>query len=298
MQGQGRPRFHTAPSRMRKRDVPAVWDLFALDDRANPAPDDDDASSVASLSHPPSVGSLGSFASEDTQQSGDMPPMVDRGGSWPRVRKQRTSDLGSSMSLFEVAEALGTDENSADADLASLAKLVAAEEAEMSTTPDETSNVSIESFVDAVFLGITPGSAAAAPQPPNSAATAAARAASASPAAASVEGGGSSASVKRTNSSRRQTANDLALLRALKQDAAANAAGAETLRRSSPTFAACVGGLDMAGDAQEPTRDIETDEVVRRTNRPPARASPPFAHFACTVQMHAPPHCRCATVLL
>jgi hypothetical protein len=63
---QQRPRHHTAPSRLRKRDVPAVWDLFALDDRAKNAADDDDASSVASLSYAPSLGSL---ASEDTQQS-------------------------------------------------------------------------------------------------------------------------------------------------------------------------------------------------------------------------------------
>ena len=64
MHAPERQRFHTAPSRLRKRDVPAVWDLFALDDRANnPNNDDDDASSVASHSHPPSI------ASEDTQQS-------------------------------------------------------------------------------------------------------------------------------------------------------------------------------------------------------------------------------------
>jgi len=78
-------RYHTAPSRLRKRDVPVVWDLFALDDRANQNADDDDASSVASLSHAPSVAS---FQSEDTQQSDGYPPNVDRGGSWPRVRGQ------------------------------------------------------------------------------------------------------------------------------------------------------------------------------------------------------------------
>ena len=67
MHARERQRFHTAPSRLRKRDVPAVWDLFALDDRANaPDADDDDASSVASNSRPPSIVS---FASEDTQQS-------------------------------------------------------------------------------------------------------------------------------------------------------------------------------------------------------------------------------------
>ena len=65
---QAQQRFHTAPSRMRKRDVPVVWDLFALDDRANAPADDDDASSVASFGRPPS---LASFASEDTQRSHD-----------------------------------------------------------------------------------------------------------------------------------------------------------------------------------------------------------------------------------
>ncbi len=34
-------RHHTLPARLRKRDAPTVFDLFALDDRANGARDDE-----------------------------------------------------------------------------------------------------------------------------------------------------------------------------------------------------------------------------------------------------------------
>ena len=84
MQSGERRRHHTAPSRLKKREVPAVWDLFALDDRANgPHEDDDDASSVASLSSN-RAPSIASFASEETQTSASNMPNVERGGSWPR----------------------------------------------------------------------------------------------------------------------------------------------------------------------------------------------------------------------
>ena len=267
----GKPRHHTAPSRLRKRDVPAVWDLFALDDRANAsARDDDDASSVASLSHPPSIASLGSFASEDTQQSDSFhhngPPMLSSGGSWPRIRKQRTSEMGGSMSLFEVAEALGADEISADADLASLAKLVAEEEQEMASssapTEGEATNVSIESFVDAVFKGITPGSSSSA-QSQAVSSTAATSTAEHPPAAPKP-------------SSRPHTANELALLEALKQDQAAQEAlkgggggnptnpGPPRKNTSSPTFAA----LDESAETFLDENAEAADDMVRAHAKP------------------------------
>ena len=269
----GKPRHHTAPSRLRKRDVPAVWDLFALDDRANAsARDDDDASSVASLSHPPSIASLGSFASEDTQQSDSFhhngPPMLSSGGSWPRIRKQRTSEMGGSMSLFEVAEALGADEISADADLASLAKLVAEEEQEMASssapTEGEATNVSIESFVDAVFKGITPGSSSSA-QSQAVSSTAATSTAEHPPAAPKP-------------SSRPHTANELALLEALKQDQAAQEAlkgggggggnltnpGPPRKNTSSPTFAA----LEESAETFLDENAEAADDMVRAHAKP------------------------------
>ena len=270
----GKPRHHTAPSRLRKRDVPAVWDLFALDDRANAsARDDDDASSVASLSHPPSIASLGSFASEDTQQSDSFhhngPPMLSSGGSWPRIRKQRTSEMGGSMSLFEVAEALGADEISADADLASLAKLVAEEEQEMASssapTEGEATNVSIESFVDAVFKGITPGSSSSA-QSQAASSTAATSTAEHPPAAPKP-------------SSRPHTANELALLEALKQDQAAQEAlkggggggggnltnpGPPRKNTSSPTFAA----LDESAETFLDENAEAADDMVSAHAKP------------------------------
>ena len=67
-------KYNTAPGRLKKRDVPTVWDLFALDDRANPPNDDDDASSVSSATRAPSIAS---FASEETVQSDGLPPNVE-----------------------------------------------------------------------------------------------------------------------------------------------------------------------------------------------------------------------------
>ena len=301
-----RPRYHTAPSRLRKRDVPAVWDLFALDDRANQdrANDDDDASSVASLSHPPSIAS---FDSEHTQMSEGMPPFVDRGGSWPRVRKQRTSDMGSSMSLFEVAEALDVDNT--EADLASLAQLVAEEEAEQSAAPTDQSGVSIESFVDAVFSGIPPGATATAK---GGRSTSRASSGSATPHYPSVSLAGAPppltlpAGAAHARPSRAHTANELALLEAFRHDEALNAASAVPpaavpqaggshastaaapahvggarvgSAASSPTFAACVGALDMTDDPQAPL--IEADDVVCDRPPPPRPLPAPLAQACC-----------------
>jgi len=117
-------RHHTAPSRAgahRKRDVPAVWDLFALDDRATAARNshDGDSSSTTSISRQASHASLSSLVSEPSlseRSFDDKPPSIGSrggstcGGSWPRVRKQRTSEC-SSMSLFEVKEALSIRED-------------------------------------------------------------------------------------------------------------------------------------------------------------------------------------------
>ena len=96
-----RAKFHTAPGRLRtygtKRDVPAFWDLFdnPRDPRADsPSTVDDEGQQE---SHPPLLSS--SWSSEGSEL------VIEGGGSWPRIRKQRTG-ANHSMSLFDVAEAL------------------------------------------------------------------------------------------------------------------------------------------------------------------------------------------------
>ena len=123
MSSPQRRRSATLPARLKKREVPAVFDLFALDSRADDGADDRDDDSKSSHSIHSTLSRESSFASLDTGSFTDGTPSIERGGSWPsrggswpsngggswpRVRKQRTAE--GAMSLFEVAEALGEAE--------------------------------------------------------------------------------------------------------------------------------------------------------------------------------------------
>ena len=245
-------RHHTAPSRAgahKKRDVPAVWDLFALDDRATAMRDshDGDSSSTTSISRQASHASLSSLVSEPSASErsfDDKPPSFGSrgnscgGGSWPRVRKQRTSEC-SSMSLFEVKEALSIREDPPEwspmeenlsEDLSNLASLVSAEKAALAAAPEE--HVSIESFVDAVFYGIASSAAPAAGPAVPAAVPPPAAATTVPPAALATTTIGAMKSHK-------PTANDLKLLEAMAADEAAAAAREATIaaaRRAHPTI--------------------------------------------------------------
>lgn len=288
-----RPRRHnTAPPRLRKRDIPTAWDLFALDERASAASVDEDDSSQASApsSLPLDLSRESSFGSSIDHQhlhGFDSCEQGVRGGSWPRYRKQRTSSKGS-MSLFEVAEALGSDHDKDSTDMsAHLATLVAAEQDETSSSTDAMSSLSIETFVRAVFDGIAPAmphadSGVIATDAPSTAAPAddadpflssPPLGGPAVPRSTSAGNGTAAApNDTRPGAQRCRTANDLALLEAIQADeAAAKAASAMDQRRAmrvSPTFAACMGNLD---DPPAPAAD-DDDDVVRPPTH--ARAHP------------------------
>jgi len=161
-----------------------MWDLFAnpRDPRADsPSTVDEEASQQ---SNPPSLSRRDSFSSVTSE--GSALASLEAGGSWPRIRKQRTSETHS-MSLFDVAEALeqqhleskqpspstfkhvappnialiGSDDQAMDAEISNLAALVAEQEAAASDSAS--SNVSVESFVEAVFRGIVPPASSSAP---------------------------------------------------------------------------------------------------------------------------------------
>eukprot|EP00322_Chrysochromulina_rotalis_P013396 CAMPEP_0115853790 /NCGR_PEP_ID=MMETSP0287-20121206/13686_1 /TAXON_ID=412157 /ORGANISM="Chrysochromulina rotalis, Strain UIO044" /LENGTH=751 /DNA_ID=CAMNT_0003307879 /DNA_START=82 /DNA_END=2337 /DNA_ORIENTATION=+ len=229
-------KFNTCPARLRKRDVPAMWDLFqnprdpASSRASSPLTVDEEDSSVqvgAPLSRRTSFSSVTSEGSE---------LIMEAGGSWPRIRKQRTSE-NRSMSLFDVTEALehqhladvqrphvlgGCGSGSShelmrpatpvkqdavdmmmDDQLSNLEKLVAAEEAAAAaaSAASDGRGVSVDSFVDAVFSGMMPSPDSPSPPvlPPARAGT------------------------------RPPTANELALLEAIAADEAAAAAEAAAL---------------------------------------------------------------------
>ena len=280
-------KFSTAPARLRKRDIPQAWDLFALDERASEKDDDSESqASAPSLSRRPSVAS--SFDSELTDFNFfDPTERKTDGGSWPRYRKQRTSDKGS-MSLFEVAEALGSadDFNDVTDHLNDLASLVAAEEKDDFAADCTDSSVSIESFVDAVFHGITPSQAAASASASAASFTgvksdfagADAMLAAAPPAPAPSKPAAS-------KHHQRATANDLALLEAMKADEAAAEAATIERRRAmsgSPSFAEIAGELDDAS----PLGDQDGDDVV--SARINARAARKQGTEQGRRNMHAP----------
>jgi hypothetical protein len=242
---QWRPRQHnTAPSRLRKRDVPTAWDIFALEERASAASIDEDDSSQASV---PSLNSI--------DQSSDF-DSFDRngyGGSWPRYRKQRTSTKGS-MSAFEAADALGSHNGCRDV-FSQLATLVAAEEQELSTSAstDAMSNVSIETFVDAVFDGIAPAlphmdSVMTASAAANGVSDVAVQSSSSAPAwsAECVQATVMTPYNTSAGTGKCWSANDLLLLDAIHADEAAARADQRRAMQASPTFAACMGNLDEA----------------------------------------------------
>jgi len=143
-------KFHTAPSRLRKRDTNVWEDLHAMIDAVDTA-----------QHHPQQAATL----------SG-VPPQMARfgeGGSWSRQFKRRTSEEGSSMSLWEVSEALSevkgpasapraqlpatADESFGLADLDALQALVDVEESEMTeqTADASADDLNTQGFVDAVF---------------------------------------------------------------------------------------------------------------------------------------------------
>ena len=78
---QPQRRSATLPARLKKREVPAVFDLFALDARAEDSEDRDEDSRSSVSSHAMSRAS--SFASLDAASQADTMPYVERGGSWP-----------------------------------------------------------------------------------------------------------------------------------------------------------------------------------------------------------------------
>lgn len=235
----GRPRrFNTAPARIRKRDVPAMWELFDRSAHADDvdAPSTVDSDSVASVSRCPSRSSLASESSEHALQA------LEAGGSWPRIRKQRTNE-GAAMSLFEVREALGVDDagecdldvESARNELSCLAALVSAEEDLAMTDEGSSSGVSVESFVEAVFRGILPTSKMAPDEDPAGHGC--------TPSALPAIPGG--------NLHKGPTANDLALLEAIAADEAANAATAQA--KAAAAAAAHASARSAARHAQSAT---------------------------------------------
>lgn len=305
------PRRHnTAPSRLRKRDIPAAWDLFALDERVSEtASFDEDASSQASapsLSRGLSHSSFGdSEATELAYPAFDPSERKTDGGSWPRYRKQRTPQ--GSMSLFEVAEALGShqeghgdDEHDVSKQLNKLASLVAAEKDELATltASEATSNDSIESFVDAVFDGITPAEQyrpeVSAPSHSSSCSSTISYMSSSSSSTVTVRAGpaeGSHALSKdggRTASGMPpfQTANDLALLEAMRADEEAESARRRAMQ-SSPTLTAVADDLPDA-----PPLAGEDDDVFAMLSSldvPPAvHASYPSASHYLPLELPPP----------
>jgi len=221
-----------------KRDVPAMWDLF--ENPRNPRADSPSTvDEEGSQCGPPPLSRRASFSSVTSEGSEYI---MEGGGSWPRIRKQRTGE-SHSMSLFDVAEALEQQHLDArheaspvkscasaqsspfggggamddemcnlpsamDDDMCNLAALVAEEEA---ASEEAGANVSVESFVEAVFRGIQPSALAATPTelPPSSHQTP-------PPQPPAMPG----------RKARAPTANELALLEAIAADEAAAAAEA------------------------------------------------------------------------
>ena len=107
----------TLPARLNKRtslkrDAPSIWELQdALRNGMYRDPQDDLASDTASVSEA-SVRDSDLASVDGSSGSWQLPPGVyaaaagDRaGGSWPRIRKQRTPQ--GAMSIWEINEALG-----------------------------------------------------------------------------------------------------------------------------------------------------------------------------------------------
>jgi len=150
-------KYHTAPSRLRKRDSNVWDDLHAMIDAVD--------AEQGRRQHPQNH-------SHHAATLSGAPPMVARhsdGGSWSRQFKRRTSEEGTSMSLWEVSEALNVAASQPPAtaeratsgdefglsDLDALQALVDAEETELSekTTraPAPADDLASQRFVDAVF---------------------------------------------------------------------------------------------------------------------------------------------------
>lgn len=204
--------------------MPAMWELFDRStDVDSPSTADDD--SVASLSRCPSRSSMASAEGSEH--------MHESGGSWPRIRKQRTSE-SCAMSLFEVAEALGTGDDDTEVqkatdELSCLAALVSAEE-ESTMTDEGSSSVSVESFVEAVFRGILPPEReglSGVPQPLLERSATSSPTSAAGPSARQPSQRPNQQPSQQPNHLAKPTAADLALLEAIAADEAANAAAAQ-----------------------------------------------------------------------
>lgn len=225
-------KFSTAPARLNKnkRDVPAIWDLFDTQkDSANDdSPSTVDTELLFSATREPSVSRRTSFSSV-TSEGSEALASLEAGGSWPRIRKQRTGE-SRSMSLFDVTEAFeqqhlspergpahaytGPYDGVSDIDMSNLDALVKVEKE--AATDEGSSSVSVESFVDAVFKGIAPTAESAARPGPASA--------PASVANVTPKPSPPLAPAPAPKSGRAPTANDLALLEAIAADEAAAAA--------------------------------------------------------------------------
>lgn len=139
-----RRRYNTCPARIRKRDVPAMWELWdrSTMDAPSAAALDDDATSSCSMS-----SCATALANADPRQ------VYDAGGSWPRLRKQRTGE-SCAMSLFEVAEALGNSNDAMDDELSSLAALVSEEEIATADASFVAADSSVDAIVESAFRDI------------------------------------------------------------------------------------------------------------------------------------------------
>jgi hypothetical protein len=286
-----RAKFHTAPGRLRtygtKRDVPTVWDLFdnPRDPRADSPSTVDDESPQES--NPPLLSS--SWSSEGSEL------VVERGGSWPRIRKQRTG-ANHSMSLFDVAEALEqqhlymkhsapaalhlqpmaatfADDSAMDEEMSQLAALVAAER-DAQDADASLSGVSGESFVDAVFSDILLPAPAAAPAAIGAPAAPAAPAASTAPATLAAPSKAPPKPAAAFAMRRKPTANELALLEAIAADEAAAAAEVEAheaTRRAEAAKAKAKAAQPSAFQQQSMYPPLRPAHLMSAAAAPPAK---------------------------
>ena len=172
-------KYSTAPARLgKRRTIPTSWELFShAEEPAESAAPIQPLKQAVQLQ--PSAGDSSSFGQE---ASDGATVSDDAGGSWPRLRKQRTND--GAMSLFEVTAALGMQPDGSpraststapsnledEPDLSTLDALVA-EERDRATDDEEGSAsenaVGIEEFASLVFGNMPPaaavGASAAAP---------------------------------------------------------------------------------------------------------------------------------------